>query len=150
VGVFATRSPFRPNPIGLSAVKLKRVGWEEADGPVLYVTGVDLLSGTPIYDIKPYLPFTDCHPDATGGYTDLTRLHELFVVFPEELLQILPKEKRMAAMEILKQDPRPGYSRDADRVYGVSFAGYNLKFVVDEEILTVVEVTQTNGDYDKE
>lgn len=142
IGVFATRSPFRPNSIGLSAVRLKRVSWEEKDGPVLYVSGVDLLSQTAIYDIKPYIPYADCHPEATGGYTDMTKEHALTVEFPEELLLRFPEEKREAVKGILAQDPRPGYSRDAERIYGLCFAGYNVKFRVNGETLTVEEVTE--------
>ena len=111
MGVFATRAPFRPNNIGLSGVKLDRVEQDEKDGPVLWVAGVDLLDGTPIYDIKPYIPLTDCHPEASEGYTRETKIHELKVEFPEELLNQYPEEKRQAVLGILSQDPRPTYFR---------------------------------------
>lgn len=111
MGVFATRAPFRPNNIGLSCVKLDRVEQDEKDGPVLWVAGVDLLDGTPIYDIKPYIPLTDCHPEASEGYTRETKIHELKVEFPEELLNQYPEEKRQAVLGILAQDPALPISR---------------------------------------
>ena len=137
MGVFATRAPFRPNNIGLSCVKLDRVEQDEKDGPVLWVAGVDLLDGTPIYDIKPYIPLTDCHPEASEGYTRETKIHELKVEFPEELLNQYPEEKRQAVLGILAQDPRPTYFQDPERVYGVSFAGFDVKFRVDGDLLIV-------------
>ena len=137
MGVFATRAPFRPNNIGLSCVKLDRVEQDEKDGPVLWVAGVDLLDGTPIYDIKPYIPLTDCHPEASEGYTRETKIHELKVEFPEELLNQYPEEKRQAVLGILAQDPRPTYFQDPERVYGVPFAGFDVKFKVDGDTLVV-------------
>ena len=137
MGVFATRAPFRPNNIGLSCVKLDRVEQDEKDGPVLWVVGVDLLDGTPIYDIKPYIPLTDCHPEASEGYTKETKIHELKVEFPEELLNQYPEEKRQAVLGILAQDPRPTYFQDPERVYGVPFAGFDVKFKVDGDTLVV-------------
>lgn len=137
MGVFATRAPFRPNNIGLSCVKLDRVEMDEKDGPVLWVVGVDLLDGTPIYDIKPYIPLTDCHPEASEGYTKETKIHELKVEFPEELLNQYPEEKRQAVLGILAQDPRPTYFQDPERVYGVPFAGFDVKFKVDGDTLVV-------------
>lgn len=137
MGVFATRAPFRPNNIGLSCVKLDRVEMDEKDGPVLWVAGVDLLDGTPIYDIKPYIPLTDCHPEASEGYTKETKIHELKVEFPEELLNQYPEEKRQAVLGILAQDPRPTYFQDPERVYGVPFAGFDVKFKVDGDTLVV-------------
>lgn len=137
MGVFATRAPFRPNNIGLSCVKLDRVEQDEKDGPVLWVAGVDLLDGTPIYDIKPYIPLTDCHPEASEGYTKETKIHELKVEFPEELLNQYPEEKRQAVLGILAQDPRPTYFQDPERVYGVPFAGFDVKFKVDGDTLVV-------------
>ena len=137
MGVFATRAPFRPNNIGLSCVKLDRVEQDEKDGPVLWVAGVDLLDGTPIYDIKPYIPLTDCHPEASEGYTRETKIHELKVEFPEELLNQYPVEKRQAVLGILAQDPRPTYFQDPERVYGVPFAGFDVKFKVDGDTLVV-------------
>lgn len=137
MGVFATRAPFRPNNIGLSCVKLDWVEQDEKDGPVLWVAGVDLLDGTPIYDIKPYIPLTDCHPEASEGYTRETKIHELKVEFPEELLNQYPEEKRQAVLGILAQDPRPTYFQDPERVYGVPFAGFDVKFRVDGDLLIV-------------
>ena len=137
MGVFATRAPFRPNNIGLSCVKLDRVEQDEKDGPVLWVAGVDLLDGTPIYDIKPYIPLTDCHPEASEGYTRETKIHELKVEFPEELLNQYPEEKRQAVLGILSQDPLPPYFQDPERVYGVPFAGFDVKFRVDGDLLIV-------------
>ena len=137
MGVFATRAPFRPNNIGLSCVKLDRVEQDEKDGPVLWVAGVDLLDGTPIYDIKPYIPLTDCHPEASEGYTRETKIHELKVEFPEKLLNQYPEETRQAVLGILAQDPRPTYFQDPERVYGVPFAGFDVKFRVDGDLLIV-------------
>lgn len=139
MGVFATRSPFRPNNIGLSSVRLERIERTE-NGPVLHVSGIDLRDGTPIYDIKPYLPYTDCHADATGGFADARKEYELKVNFPEELLLIFPEEKREAIVEVLKQDPRPAYHDEPERKYGVAFAGYDVHFKVVDEELTVFEV----------
>ena len=140
MGVFATRAPFRPNNIGLSCVKLDRVEQDEKDGPVLWVAGVDLLDGTPIYDIKPYIPLTDCHPEASEGYTRETKIHELKVEFPEELLNQYPEEKRQAVLGILAQDPRPTYFQDPERVYGMEFGGLEVHFKVDGEVLTVTGI----------
>lgn len=137
MGVFATRSPFRPNGIGLSCVRLKRVELTGKEGPVLTVLGADLMDNTPILDIKPYIPLTDCRPEATEGYTKETRKHALRVEFPEELLSQYPEEKRKAAEAVLSQDPRPGYSSDPERIYGVTFAGYDIKFRVRDGVLTV-------------
>lgn len=140
MGVFATRSPFRPNAIGLSSVRLERVELHEKLGPVLYVSGADLLDGTPIYDIKPYLAYTDSHPDAVCGFADRVRDYELEVVFPEQLLAQIPREKREAAVGILRQDPRPSYQNDPQRRYGVAFAGFDIRFHVQDGVLTVCEV----------
>ncbi len=137
VGVFASRSPFRPSDIGLSAVRLLGMEMDGRFGPVLHVAGADLMDKTPIYDIKPYLPLSDCIPDATEGYTKRTRQHGLRVDFPEELLALYPEEKRPAILGVLSQDPRPTYFQDPERVYGLSFAGYDVKFRVDKEVLTV-------------
>lgn len=140
VGVFATRSPFRPNPIGLSSVRLERIETDEKLGPVLHVAGADLLDGTPVYDIKPYLAYTDSHPEAVCGFSDRVKDYELSVDFPEELLSLLPEEKRGAAFGILRQDPRPAYQNDPNRRYGVAFAGYDIRFHVKDHVLTVCEV----------
>ena len=140
MGVFATRGPFRPNPVGLSAVKIKGVEKTKNEGSVIYVSGADLMNGTPIYDIKPYIPLSDCIPDALEGYTSQTKVHFLNVDFPEDLLNVIPTEKRTALIKVLEQDPRPSYIDDSERIYGVSFAGYNVKFRVQGDILTVCEV----------
>ncbi len=140
MGVFATRSPYRPNPIGLSSVRLLRVEATEKYGHVLHVAGVDLMDKTPIYDIKPYLSFTDAHPDAVDGFADSVRQHELQVTFPEKLLAKLPERCRDAAIAILRHDPRPSYQNDPNREYGVYFAGYNLVFFVRDHHLVVHDV----------
>ena len=140
MGVFATRSPFRPNHLGLSCVKLLGVEETEEFGTVIHVGGADLMDGTPIFDIKPYVPYADCHPEAAGGFTDTAGEYLLQVVFPEKLLAILPADKRQAAVSILSHDPRPSYQRNPDRVYGLTFAGYDMRFSVKEDILTVTAV----------
>ena len=140
MGVFATRSPFRPNHLGLSCVKLLGVEETEEFGTVLHVGGADLMDGTPIFDIKPYVPYADCHPDAAGGFTDTAGQYLLQVVFPEELLSLLPADKRQAAISVLSHDPRPSYQRNPDRVYGLTFAGYDIRFFVKEDVLTVTAV----------
>lgn len=142
MGVFATRSPFRPNDIGLSCVRLERIEFDEQEGPVLWVAGVDLLDKTPVYDIKPYVPLTDCRPEALEGYTKETKLHELQVVFPWKLLEIYPEDKREAVIGMLAQDPRPTYFQDPKRIYGVSYAGYDIKFQVKGDTLTVHDVVK--------
>lgn len=144
VGVFATRSPFRPNNIGLSSVKLERIELEEK-GPVLYVSGIDLRDGTPIYDIKPYLPFTDCHVDAREGFAHDVKDYELEVDFPQDLIAVFPQEKQSAIIEVLKQDPRPSYHDDPERKYGVAFAGYDVHFTVENNLLKVFEVVPFNN-----
>lgn len=139
MGVFATRSPFRPNPIGLSCVKLERLDLDTPRGPVLTVLGADLMDGTPILDVKPYLPYADAHPDALGGFADARR--ELLTVdFPPALLSRVPEEKRAALLGVLREDPRPSYQDDPERVYGLSFGGFNVKFTVAGEVLRVVDV----------
>ena len=140
MGVFATRSPFRPNPIGLSCVKLLKVEQDEALGPVLTVAGADLMDGTPIYDIKPYIPYADCHPEAVGGFTTKVDMKPLTVDFPGELLAKVPEEKRDALIGVLEQDPRPRYQKDPGRIYGLSFAGLEVKFSVEAQTLTVNDV----------
>ena len=142
MGVFATRSPYRPNNIGLSSVKLLDILYTEKDGPVLIVSGADLLNGTPIYDIKPYLAFTDSHPDAGGGFTADISDTKLEVNFPDELLKKIPEDKRKALIHVLAEDPRPGYQDDPSRRYGVLFAGFDIRFYVNGEILTVCEVVE--------
>ena len=139
-GVFATRSPFRPNPIGLSSVKIEAIDLHTAWGPVIIVSGADLLDGTPIYDIKPYLPHVDCHPEALGGFSERYKDYGLTVDFAPELLALIPLDKRKALIGILAQDPRPGYQHDDSRVYGVSFGGYNVRFTVFGQVLTVRDI----------
>ncbi|MBE5803220.1 MAG: tRNA (N6-threonylcarbamoyladenosine(37)-N6)-methyltransferase TrmO [Clostridiales bacterium] len=142
VGVFATRSPFRPNPIGLSSVRLEEIRQDARLGTVLIVSGADLMDGTPIYDIKPYLPYADCHPEATGGFAHEVKDHAVGVVIPEALLAKIPADKREALRGVLAQDPRPGYQRDPERTYGFTYAGMEVRFRVAEDVLTVTEITQ--------
>ena len=144
MGVFATRSPFRPNNLGLSSVKLLGVEHTEKYGTVLHVAGADLMDGTPIFDIKPYIPYSDSHPDAIGGFADQAGDFLLDVDFPEPLLQLLPESKRAAACKVLSHDPRPSYQRKPDRIYGLTFAGCDIRFRVEENRLTVVEVNNPN------
>lgn len=145
VGVFATRSPFRPNAIGLSCVKLESVQHEDGFGDVLIVSGADLMDGTPIYDIKPYIPYADCHPEATEGFTGQVEMHALTVDIPPELLSRFPVEKRDALIGVLAQDPRPRYQADASRVYGLEFGGYEIKFRVDSQTLAVTDITEKDS-----
>lgn len=145
VGVFATRSPFRPNAIGLSCVKLEGVRHEDGLGDVLIVSGADLMDGTPIYDIKPYVPYADCHPEATEGFTGQVEMHALTVDIPPELLSRFPVEKRDALIGVLAQDPRPRYQADASRVYGLEFGGYEVKFTVAGQKLTVTDITEKDS-----
>lgn len=141
MGVFATRSPFRPNNLGLSCVRLLEVEETKEFGTVLHVGGADLMNGTPIFDIKPYIPYGDAHPDAVGGFTDHADDFLLEVVFPDELLKRIPTAKRQALLGVLSHDPRPSYQRDANRVYGLSFAGFNIRFSVSDGVLTVTEIS---------
>ena len=140
MGVFATRSPFRPNPIGLSCVKLLKVEQDTALGPVLTVAGADLMDGTPIYDIKPYIPYADAHPEATGGFTTTVQMPGLEVDFPADLLAMVPEGKRDALIGVLAQDPRPRYQKDPERIYGLTFAGMDVRFTVQADRLTVIEI----------
>ena len=146
MGVFATRSPFRPNNLGLSSVRLLEVEQTGSFGTVLHVGGADLMDGTPIFDIKPYISYSDCHPDAAGGFTDRTGEFLLDVDFPRQLLEKLPPDKREAALAVLSHDPRPSYQRSETRVYGLIFAGFDIRFTVREEHLTVREVTPRKSD----
>ena len=141
IGVFATRAPFRPNALGLSSVKLERVEIHPELGPVLHVSGADLMDGTPIYDIKPYISYADSHSDASGGFVDSVERRRLNVECGEELLLRVPEEKREALIGVLSQDPRPSYQADAQRIYGMSFAGLEIKFTVDGERLMVCDIT---------
>ena len=145
MGVFATRSPFRPNPIGLSSVKLESVELHPSLGPVLHVSGADLLDGTPILDVKPYLPYTDAHPDARAGFTAAGERRTLAVVFPPDLLERIPPSDRAALTGVLAQDPRPSYQDDPHRVYGMAFGGADVKFTVADGVLTVTGVTPAEG-----
>lgn len=141
MGVFATRSPFRPNNIGLSCVKLEKIDFGDELSPVLYVSGVDMVSGTPVLDIKPYVPAADRVESADDGFTKDTRDYFLKVDFPDELMELLPESKQSAAAEMLSLDPRPSYIENESRVYGVLFAGFNIKFTVSGTVLTVTDVT---------
>lgn len=140
MGVFATRSPFRPNPLGLSSVRLEGVELRKGLGRVLHVSGADLMDGTPIYDIKPYLSFTDSHPDAQDGFAGERHSYALAVEFPEEWLRCIPAEKRAALLASLAQDPRPAYQDDPEQRYGFEYAGFDVRFRVREGVLTVCEV----------
>lgn len=139
-GVFATRAPFRPNPIGLTCVKLERVEWDGSKGPMLLVSGIDMMSGSPIYDIKPYLPYADAYPEALGGFGEKVKDQTLEVCFPTELLELLPADKRQGALEMLRQDPRPPYHNHAEQIYKIAYAGYDIHFTVEENRLTVCRV----------
>lgn len=141
MGVFATRSPFRPNAIGLSSVRLIAVEQTEEWGTVLRVAGADLKDHTPILDIKPYIAYTDSHPDAVGGFSDAVRDYALQVEFPAELLTRIHPEKQATVLDILKQDPRPSYQQDPERIYGMDFGDWNIRFTVNGDTLTVVDVT---------
>lgn len=145
MGVFATRSPFRPNPIGLSSVRLERIETDTPFGPVLHVLGADLMDLTPILDIKPYLPYTDSHPDASEGFSSPRERAAVQVVITPELLSLVPMEKRAALVEALSQDPRPGYQNAPDRVYGVAFAGLDVRFTVAQGVLTVRQIVKIGG-----
>ena len=140
MGVFATRSTFRPNAIGLSCVRLLSVEHTQDMGTVLHIGGADLMDGTPILDIKPYIPYCDAHPEAMGGFTQDAGDFILEVDFPENLKQRLPAEKQEAICQVLSHDPRPSYQKDSDRVYGLSFAGHDIRFTVKDKVLTVVDV----------
>ena len=141
MGVFATRSPIRPNPIGLSSVRLDRVEITAEHGPVIYVRGADLVDGTPIFDIKPYIPYADSHPEAVGGFASAPAGETLTVVIPPEQLKKVPESHREALRGVLAQDPRPHYQNDPNRVYGFQFAGMEVRFSVAEQTLTVLEIT---------
>ena len=138
VGVFASRSPFRPNALGLSCVKLESIEYDLPDSPAVIVSGVDILDGTPIFDIKPYIPVSDCHPDALEGYTSYTKQYSLEVDFPAELASKLPKDKADALIDVLANDPRPGYDEDPTKKYGLTFAGFDIGFYVENGVLHVI------------
>lgn len=142
MGVFATRSPFRPNAIGLSSVKIIEIEETKQHGPVIHVSGADLKDGTPIFDIKPYIPYCDCHTDATGGFTATAGDFLLDVKIPEDLLNIVPEDKHDALIGVLSHDPRPSYQKDSDRIYGLNFAGFDVRFTVNDKVLTVCEINK--------
>ena len=142
MGVFATRSPFRPNNLGLSCVKLEGIEQTKEHGTVIHVSGADLMDGTPIFDIKPYIPYADAHPDALGGFTDTAGEYLLEVDFPENLLSQLPESKRTAAIGVLSHDPRPSYQRRPGRIYGLPFAGFDIRFRVEGNKLIVIETNE--------
>ncbi len=140
MGIFATRSPFRPNPIGLSCVKLEAIETDKKLGPVITVSGIDMLDGTPIYDIKPYLPHIDSHPDAIGGFALATNDYQLDVDFPKALLAQIDTKDRAPLLALLAQDPRDRFIHDAGRIWGITYCNYNIRFQVQKNLLTVLEV----------
>ncbi len=146
LGVFATRSPFRPNPLGLSCVRLERIELEGSEGPVLHILGADLLDGTPIFDIKPYLPYADCRPEASGGFAAELPGDTLTVKFLPELIKKVPPEKLPGLLGVLRRDPRPSYQKDPERVYGMRFGGLEVRFFVCGTTLTVLSVEQAEGE----
>ena len=143
-GVFATRSPFRPNPIGLSSVRLEKVELDPKLGPVLHVSGADLMDGTPIYDIKPYIAYTDSHPEAVSGFASTPADFLLEVDFPEDLLRQVPESQRKSLVDVLAHDPRPQYQDDPERVYGMMFSDMEVKFKVEDTLLKVVDVRKND------
>lgn len=145
MGVFATRSPFRPNSIGLSAVKLKKIDYQAENAPVLHVSGADIMNGTPVFDIKPYLPYADAYPEAKGGFALQNREGLLRVDFPAELLEMIPVDSREGLTAALAQDPRPSYQNDPDRVYTFGFGGAEISFLVEGEVLKVVKVRSADN-----
>ena len=145
MGVFATRSPFRPNSIGLSSVRLEKIELHPELGPVLHISGADLMNGTPIYDIKPYLPYADSHPEVRGGFTDEIEDYRLEVEFPETLIEKVPAEQREALVEVLSNDPRPRYQNKPDKIYGLAYGSNDIHFTVREKKLTVCDVTEFVG-----
>ena len=140
MGVFATRSPFRPNAIGLSSVKLLGLEETKTHGTVIHVAGADLMDGTPILDIKPYIPYSDAHMDAIGGFTDQADDFLLQVNCSQALLRTVPKDKQAALLDVLSHDPRPTYQKDSDRIYGMDFAGFNVRFTVNDGLLQVIQI----------
>ena len=140
MGVFATRSPYRPNPLGLSCVRLDHVEWDTPQGPVIHVRGADLMDGTPIYDIKPYQGWIESHPDADDGFVATNPWKSVKVTFEESAMEPLPESMRETLVKILEQDPRPSFHDDPDRIYGMSFAGYEIHFQVQEGLLTILDI----------
>ena len=145
MGVFATRSPFRPNHLGLSSVRLERIELNPEWGPVLHVSGADMIDQTPIFDIKPYLPFTDSHPDAAVGFAAAYEDYKLQVVLPPQLLMLIPARLQQGLISVLEQDPRPAYIQDPTRIFGIAFACFDVRFTVDNGILTVVEIASSDS-----
>ena len=143
IGVFATRSPFRPNAIGLSSVKIEKIDLDGENAPVIHVSGANLMDGTPIFDIKPYLAYTDAHPDAVGGFTENVADRRLKVEFDGELINSVPDEIKTALCDLLAEDPRPSYQNDSKRVYGLSFSGYEIGFTVDKKTLKVIKLEKS-------
>lgn len=146
IGVFATRSPFRPNPIGLSSVRLEQIEWDTPEGPVLVVSGADLMDQTPIYDIKPYLVYADCHPDAVDGFVQEQKRHELNVHMTAQQCGQVPPQRLEALRQVLAQDPRPSYQKDPERIYGMNFGGLDIRFHVEADELYVTGINEENND----
>ena len=144
-GVFATRSPFRPNPIGLTCVRLEEIQWDTPEGPVLVVSGIDMMDGSPVYDIKPYLAYADAYPDARSGFGEKVKDHVLEVIFPDDLLQKVDEKKREGAVEMLRQDPRPPYHNHTEQIYKIAFADVDIHFTVEDNRLTVCRVILLKG-----
>ena len=142
MGVFATRSPFRPNPIGMSCVKLEKAVYDEKLGTILYIQGSDMMNGTPVYDIKPYIPYTDSHPEAVGGFADKVFEHKLSVEISKELQMKLSEDELIVIIKIIEQDPRPSYINDEKRLYGVAYGNKNVKFKVKETLATIAEIEE--------
>lgn len=142
MGVFATRSPYRPNPIGLSSVRIERIEYDSTEGPVIHVFGADLMDGTPIFDIKPYVTYADSHPGARSGFVDEHSWQELSVVFPDKLKACFSEQSLMALVRILALDPRPRYQDDPERIYGMPYEGCDIRFRVSEGVLTVLDVVR--------
>ena len=150
MGVFSTRSPFRPNSLGLSSVRLEKIELHPELGPVLHISGADLMNGTPIYDIKPYLPYADSHPEVRGGFTDKIEDYRLEVEFPETLIEKVPAEQREALMEVLANDPRPRYQNKPDKIYGLAYGSHDIHFTVKDKTLKVCDVTELKESFDKQ
>lgn len=144
-GVFATRSPFRPNPIGLTCVRLEEIQWDTPEGPVLVVSGIDMMDGSPVYDIKPYLAYADAYPDARSGFGEKVKDYVLEVIFPDDLLQKVDEKKREGAVEMLQQDPRPPYHNHTEQIYKIAFADVDIHFTVEDNRLTVCRVIPLKG-----
>jgi tRNA-Thr(GGU) m(6)t(6)A37 methyltransferase TsaA len=142
VGVFASRSPFRPNGLGLSAVEVEKVEWDTPQGPVIHVLGADLMDGTPIFDIKPYVTYADSIPQAKSGFVDEVEFNRLMVVFPEQLCQKFSPEQIETLIQVLENDPRPPVQADTDKIFGMSFAGHDVRFRVEDSVLTVVDIVK--------